>query len=264
MATTQASDKATPAPSKAALEGSRTFSGKVVETMNAASYTYVRVDTGKEQLWAAVPQTPVKVGDTVTVASGMPMFKHHSNTLKRDFDVVYFAGGLQVNGAQPAPTDAGTQLPAGHPPLGVSPEPKLPAGHPPLGAASEPKLPAGHPSLAGATASPKIDLAGIKKAKGGQTIQEIFANQAKLKGQEVKVRGKVVKFNAGIMGKNWLHLQDGTGTPGKNDLIITTSTSANAKVGDTVLASGKLSIDKDFGFGYKFPVIVEDAKVAVE
>jgi hypothetical protein len=78
----------------------------------------------------------------------------------------------------------------------------------------------------------------------------------------VKVRGKVVKYNSGIMGKNWLHIQDGSGAAGSNDLTVTTS--ANTKVGDTVLVAGVLSANKDFGSGYKYALIVQDAKVTVE
>jgi hypothetical protein len=212
--------------------GSKTFTGKVVETMDAATYTYVLVDTGKEKLWAAGPQTPMKVGDSVTVTEGMPMAKYHSKTLNRDFDVVYFAGSLQGSGAGAAVGQA---------------QPKLPPGHPPIGTMA---------------AKPKVDLAGIKKDKGGYTIQEIFAAKAALKGKEVTVRGRVVKYSAMIMGKNWLHVQDGTGAEGSNDLTVTAGSSA--KVGDTVLVKGIVSCDKDLGYGYKFPVIIEDAKVVVE
>ena len=236
-----------PRPPAASPTETKTFTGKVVETMNAASYTYVLVDTGKVKLWAAGPQIPIKVGDAVTVTGGTPMPNYHSKTLKRDFDVVYFAGSLQGNGAG---TVAGNA------------DAKLPAGHPPIGGGAEPKLPAGHPAIAGAEAKPKVDLAGIKKAKGGLTIKEIFAKPSALQGKAVSVRGKVVKYNAEIMGKNWLHIQDGTGAEGSNDLVLTTST--KAKVGDTVLVTGKVTTDKDFGFGYKFAVILEDAKVVVE
>ena len=219
------------APAKS-VDGSKSFSGKVVETMNAAGYTYVRVDTGKEKLWAAGPQATVKVGDTVSAIEGMPMVNYHSKTLNRDFDVVYFVGSLQGSGTSSVGSDPAAALPEGHPPIGA------------------------------AAAKPKIDLKGISKAKGGKTIEEIFAGKAALAGKEVKVRGKVVKYNAMILGKNWLHIQDGTGKEGSNDLTITTST--ETKVGDTVLVTGAVSINKDFGSGYKFAVMMDDAKVVVE
>lgn len=111
--------------------------------------------------------------------------------------------------------------------------------------------------LAQGAASPS---AGIKKAD--QTVAEIYAGQNGLLGTVVKVRGKVVKFSRQIMGKNWIHLQDGTGSTGTNDLTVTTADSA--KVGDIVLVSGKISQNRDFGGGYKYALILEDAKVAVE
>ena len=102
--------------------------------------------------------------------------------------------------------------------------------------------------------------AGIVKAD--QTVAEIYARQNDLLDTVVKVRGKVVKFSSQIMGKNWVHLQDGTGSAGTNDLTVTTADSA--KVGDIVLVSGKISQNRDFGGGYKYALIIEDGKVAVE
>ncbi len=93
-------------------------------------------------------------------------------------------------------------------------------------------------------------------------MAEIFGNRSNLAGKHVLVRGKVVKFLPQIMGKNWLHLQDGSGSKGTNDLTVTTG--AIAKVGDVVLVNGVVSVDRDFGFGYSYEVILEDAKVTVE
>lgn len=133
------------------------------------------------------------------------------------------------------------------------------------GAASAP-LPEGHPKLdmhgSAAPAAPKFDFSKIVKPKGGKTVQEVYQEKAKLNGKRVTLRGKVVKYNEAIMGKNWLHLRDGTGKDPNNDLTVTTQ--ARAQVGDTVLVDGKVSLDKDLGAGYKYDVIIEDAKVKVE
>jgi hypothetical protein len=220
------------------------FSGKVVETMSTAGYTYVLVDTGKAKTWAAAPQFAVKVGDSIAVADGMPMPNYHSKSLNRDFELVVFTGNIKVNGAAPgggsAPSANAGKLPEGHPPISGAP------GVP--GAGSEPKA--------------AVNLSGIKKAEGGKTIAEIYADKAKLAGKKVKVRGRVVKYNAEIMSKNWLHIQDGTGAVGSNDLAVTTK--ANSKVGDLVLVNGTVAINKDFGGGYQYSVIVEDAQATVE
>jgi hypothetical protein len=132
-------------------------------------------------------------------------------------------------------------------------------------AASAP-LPEGHPkldSLGGkAPAAPKLDFSKIVKPKGGKTVQEVYQEKDKLNGKPVTLRGRVVKYNEAIMGKNWLHLRDGTGKEPANDLTVTTQT--KAKVGDTVLVEGLITLDKDLGAGYRYDVIIEDAKVKIE
>ena len=115
------------------------------------------------------------------------------------------------------------------------------------------------------TASPvaDVDLTGIEKADGGKTVAEVFAEKDQLAGAIVVIRGKVVKTNAGVMGKNWLHVRDGSGAEGTNDLTVTTA-SVLPEVGSTVVVSGPLTLDKDFGMGYQYDIIIEDAEVVVE
>lgn len=127
-------------------------------------------------------------------------------------------------------------------------------------------LPEGHPNIdmsgGAAPAAPKFDFSKIVKPKDGKTVQEVYQEKAKLNGKRVTLRGKVVKYSAAIMGKNWLHLRDGTGKEPTNDLTVTTQ--AKAKVGDTVLVEGTVALDKDLGAGYKYDVIIEEAKVKIE
>jgi hypothetical protein len=87
----------------------------------------------------------------------------------------------------------------------------------------------------------------------------VFAKQAALSGKSVTVRGTVMKFNSGIMDRNWLHIQDGSGTADAktNDLTITTA--ADVKVGDVVTLTGLVGTKKDFGSGYAYDVIIEKA-----
>jgi len=103
----------------------------------------------------------------------------------------------------------------------------------------------------------------ITKAAGtnAYTIQELFASSAKLDKKKVVVRGKVVKVSTGIMGKNWIHLQDGTGSQAKKDNNLVCTSKDLAAVNDVVTVSGVLAKDKDFGSGYKYIVIVEEAKI---
>jgi hypothetical protein len=114
-----------------------------------------------------------------------------------------------------------------------------------------------------AAVSAKDAKVSVAKATGANayTVQEIFANSAKLNKMKVVVRGKVVKVSAGIMGKNWIHIQDGTGTQAnKNHNLVCTSQDM-ADVDDVVTVSGVLAKDKDFGGGYKYSAIVEDATI---
>ena len=102
----------------------------------------------------------------------------------------------------------------------------------------------------------------IDPVKDGKTIQQLFSDKSSLSGQTVKVKGKVVKFNKQIMKRNWIHIQDGTGTEKDFDLVITSDDEVS--VGDVIIAEGKVSVDKDFGAGYFFPVLIEDAKIEKE
>ena len=96
----------------------------------------------------------------------------------------------------------------------------------------------------------------------GAHYQYLYGQSASLAGQPVVLRGRVVKFTPNIMGTNWLHIQDGTGSQGTHDLTVTTS--ATVQVGDMVVVKGAVTANKDFGAGYAFPVLVEDATIAAE
>jgi hypothetical protein len=133
---------------------------------------------------------------------------------------------------------------------------KAPAG---MAAGAEAKAPHPMPAPAGAP----VDVSGVTRAEGGKTVAEVFAEKDSLAGKPVTLRGKVVKSNTGIMGKNWIHVRDGSGSDGSNDLTVTT-VSAQPNVGDTVVITGPVSVNTDFGMGYQYDVIVEDAQVTIE
>ena len=123
--------------------------------------------------------------------------------------------------------------------------------------------PAAEPHPMPAAPAEDVDLSGIAKADGGKTVAEVFAEKDQLAGQQVVLRGKVVKSNPGIMGKNWIHVRDGSGAEGTNDLTVTT-TGTEPGVGDLVLVKGPVSLNRDLGMGYVYDVIVEDAEVTIE
>jgi hypothetical protein len=223
--------------------------GKVVATMNSGGYTYVEVDDGSKRTWAAAPAFKVAVGDAVIVPPGMPMEHFESKTLGRTFDVVMFVSSVRVlsgTGAADQPVAAHAGAAGGTSPHGTTGGAMNPHG-------------TGGATTAVATG---IDLSGIRKVDGGQTVAELFAGKDSLAGKDVAVRGKVVKFTANVMGKNWLHLQDGSGGAGTNDLTV--STNDTTTVGSTVVVRGKLAADRDLGFGYHYEVMVENASVTPE
>ncbi len=164
----------------------------------------------------------------------------------------------QKNTAKPAVV---TEAPAKAPASSVAVNGKaVPAGNFAAAAAVGRKTDA---MMSGGSGGSVVPFANLKitKAKGhnAQTVGELFANRKKLDTKTVTVRGQVVKISMNIMGKNWVHIQDGTGNPKNNthDLVVTTLDTA-AK-GDIVTVKGVVEADKDFGAGYKYAVIVEKA-----
>jgi hypothetical protein len=211
-------------------------SGTVVETMSSGGYTYAKLDEGGKQVWAAGPETALAVGAKVGKANGMLMTGFRSNTLNRTFDQIYFVSSFDVVGG------AGGAMPNPH-------------GAGPAASAASPGKPGGKPGdKPGDKPADKVE-----PAAGGKTVADIFASKDKLAGKPVVVSGKVVKVNNGILGRNWVHLQDGTGAAGSNDLMVTTS--ATVAKGDVVVMRGTLATNKDFGAGYSYAVLVEDAAV---
>ena len=206
--------------------------GKVIETTNSGNYTYVLVQHGAHQTWAASLQFDVVVGDTVSIPQGSVMKDFKSQTLNRTFDWILFAPGVEVQGKESKAT-----------------APSLPPGHPELSAAN--------PAASAPPPPSEIKKGSVEKAVGGYTVEECYTKKRELEGRSVKVRGVAVKVTPAIMGKNWVHIRDGTGTAASGDLTLTTM--EEVKLGDTILVEGKLTCDRDFGSGYKYSLLIEDA-----
>jgi len=200
--------------------------GTVKERLDADRYSYLRLSIPSGEIWAAVLKAEVQVGDVVSVVNPMPMDGFESKTLNRTFEQIVFGTLSDGDDAQKIIMDA----------------------------------------HAGVSETPNIGPIEVGKALGpdGRTVAEIFARKQDLNGRMVAVRGRVTKVNAKILDRNWIHIQDGSGGPeaNNNDLVVTSQTSPS--VGDTVLIEGILRMNKNYGMGYVFPVIVEDAKVIKE
>lgn len=194
----------------------------IVEVLQTSNYTYlhVKVDSGLQ--WLAVPSVELKVGDTCYYKGGLVMPDFTSKELSKTFDRVIFMEGVSK-----------TPEGAGKPGLGV-------------------------PEHTAKTKPGKLEVR-IEPAADGITIAELFKNRESYNGRVVKIRGQVMRFKPAIMGKNWVHLQDGTAFGEKFDLTATLG--ATLSPGDVVTLESKVTINKDFGSGYFFEVILEDAIV---
>jgi hypothetical protein len=205
-------------------EAAPVLSGKVVETMNAGGYTYVCLEKKGTKTWVAVPDMKVSVGKQMSFLPGSEMRNFTSKTLNRTFASIIFSGGPVVQEKKANDKTASQKSP-------------------------------GNKAV--------VSSFKVEKASGpdAYTVGEIFEKRTDLNKKTAVVKGKVVKVSAGIMGKNWIHVQDGTGNPEKNthDLIITSQDLSS--VGDVVTMKGTIYTDKDFGAGYKYDVIMEQGSI---
>jgi hypothetical protein len=234
-------------PPGAAQPAGQAMQGKVLEKLEAPPYTYLKLQTASGEAWAAVPATKVEVGAQAAVLNAFPMQDFESKTLNRKFPVVYF-GTLEGEGqAAPMGGGMGGAMGGGMPAAGGKPDPA--------------QMAAQHKMVGAGPSDVKVEK--LPKAAGadGRTVSEVWEQKGALKAKSVTIHAKVVKYSPGIMGKNWVHLRDGTGSAEKNDHDLTVTTQDETKVGDVVTVKGTVQVDKDFGAGYAYPVIVEDAKL---
>jgi hypothetical protein len=239
----------------AAMPG--TWQGTVAETMDSGGYTYVLLDTGAQQLWCASTQTPVAVGDKVTIPQGQLMVDFRSPALDRVFPEIYFTNAIWKQGSEPQ----GGAMPGGHPGMGGDPHAGgMDTGGDPHGGMGMGM--GGGPAGGGKLTLDDQHVSGIQKVDGGYQVGEIHARSAELDGKAIKVRARVVKFSPNIMGTNWVHIQDGSGEGPTVDLTVTTA--EIVAIGDVIVAEGVLAVNKDFGAGYVYAAIIEKATVTKE
>jgi hypothetical protein len=235
-------DKAVAETPATAPAASSSRSGKVVEVMDASGYTYLGIDNGTgATLWAAIPKTELAVGEEVTLQGGSVMKDFSSKTLNRTFDEIIFASGVVRGGSDQVVSGdsfAAALQGEGGGAAGMS------------GGSN------------GAVVVPSSEVK-VEKATGenAKTVGEVFSQAAELDKQKIVVRGQVVKVSKNIMGKNWLHIQDGTGDSASSthDLVVTTD--GGAEKGEVVTVEGLVAANKDFGAGYKYAVILEEAVI---
>ena len=103
---------------------------------------------------------------------------------------------------------------------------------------------------------------GPDRANGSVLIAAVHAKGATLAGQLVTIRGRVVKANDAILDRAWLHMQDGSGraSDGNHDITVTMDQLLVA-IGDVVTVRGRVALNRDFGSGYSYPIMIEKAVV---
>lgn len=191
----------------------------VNEVIQTASYTYLLVKESGGEKWIAIPQREVEVGKTIFYDEGLEMKNFESKSLGRVFETVYFIQGIRDVAVEPVADAINKKL---NKKVGVA----------------------------------RGDIS-VQQPEGAQSVADVYKNKKANAGQRITVRGQVVKVNNGIMGVNWVHIQDGTNHEGDFDLTVTTQ--ELFQVGDVVTFMGAISLDKDFGAGYSYPVIMEEA-----
>jgi len=194
---------------------------KAEEVIQTSNYTYIRISEKGNESWIAVTKQEVKEGNSYYYEPGVEMNNFVSKELKRTFPSIVFVDKFSDQ------------------PIVV----KITVAD----------------SARGKQEAVAKEGIKVEKAVGGITIAELYAGKDSYAGKTVKIRGEVVKYSPDIMKTNWVHLQDGTNNAGSFDLAITTDDVT--KVGDVVTFEGTVSVKKDFGAGYYYEVIVENAKL---
>lgn len=199
--------------------------GVVLEVIQTSQYTYLHVEENDGDRWLALPGMEAKANDIYYYTDGMEMKNFVSKELGRTFPSVYFIES-------------------------VSKTPNLTA-----------KDEKAYPHQGSKNKSEKQPVK-VQPIEGGVTIAELFKSKSDYANKKIMIKGEVTKFNANIMDKNWVHIQDGTDFSGKYDLTATTAT--EVAVGDIITLEGVVKLDKDFGYGYSYEILLEDAVLVEE
>jgi uncharacterized lipoprotein NlpE involved in copper resistance len=191
----------------------------VKEKIDGGAYVYLNVEEGENNYWMAISTMPIEVGNTYYYNGGMVMKDFISKQLDKTFEYITFAEGVRATEEMPVAAEhAHGQSNQMVEPVGITEK--------------------------------------IEKAKGGTSLEELFKGKSSFDNKTIIVKGKVVKVNNGIMDKNWVHIEDGTQFNNERDLTITTK--EEVKEGDIVTFKGTIVLNKDFGAGYVYDIVLEE------
>ena len=211
---------------------SASHTGKLLQMFKSGGYTFLEYESEGKKFWVASKMVVANIGNIIEFNNPLEMKDFYSKSLKRKFDLIYFAGMVRAVGKPGELSMKSMQSMMGH--KKINPETKVTVVKP----------------------------GSVKKADKGYTVAECFSQKDALKGKTILIRAIVVKFSPKIKGRNWVHIRDGSGNQGTNDITFTTKETLTP--GDIILVKGKLLINKDIGSGYLFPVFMEDPEVIKE
>jgi hypothetical protein len=199
----------------------------VLEVTQTTKYTYLRVEEGKSEYWMAISKQEMQPGITLYYTNPLEMKNFESKELGKTFDKVYFVQQVSDN-------------------------PDF---------MSSPAVSGSGPNAMSQRKQPEVRNTAIRveRLKGGISIAELYEFHPKYAGKIFEIRGEVTRFSPQIMGKNWVHIQDGTEFAGNFDLAI--STQDSVAVGNVVVFSGIVRLNRDFGSGYFYKILLEDAQL---
>lgn len=210
------------------------ITGKIIEFMNSSGYTYLLLeDADGFKDWVAIPELYVTVGEEVELQAGTQMGEFKSKPLNRTFEKIIFSNGPTEKYNEKRKVNAHKQADMSQPAPGKK------------------------------KSDDKKVVEGLKVAKAAgdnsYSIDETFAKRYALQDKTIVVSGQVVKVTSGVMNRNWVHIKDGSGENGANKLVVTTND--DVEVGDVVTFTGVFHNNVDFGGGYQYAVILENASI---
>jgi hypothetical protein len=192
----------------------------VNDFMDASRYTYLNVTEGDKTFWIAIPYAEVKKGNTYYYQGGVLMNNFESKEHNRVFETLYLVSGVSE-----------------------SPDLEGFVGR----------------SLSDLEDSQILKVAKVSPIEGGTGFSELFGSPSDFNDKIIVVTGQCVKVNRNIMGKNWIHLQDGSKNAQDDNLDLTVSTMEEVNIGDVVTFEGKIATNRNFGAGYSYDLIMEEA-----
>jgi len=199
--------------------------GKILQVEKVKGYTYLKVDENGIQKWVTIANLPVKKGDIIGYDNRLVMKNFKSKALGKTFDEIIFATKVYLEQKVPQVTNAKAVV----------------------------------------AVPPKKEIVEKAPIKNFYTVEEIHRYRKSLAGKIVAIKAKVTKVSHQIMKRDWIHLRDGSGNEKlQTDDLVFTAKKTDVKVGEHVTAKARIVVDKDFGSGYFYPVLGEEAEFIEE